>query len=1176
VAKLGQDYTVYAYDYSEYETPLVGQGMLSWVLASASPTPNAPAHQSKTLVTGRVTKNVFGLFSKGSQETLEVRLRLVPVPTVLQSEYLESIQKYRELSSIIPHDFDAQAWTNFLQQNPGLLSRNKPQLTDRTTSPIDPSGIEKLHQLLSEGSTPRDILSRNGNEGYRAQSPAQSTFGPPSRTSTPGGQRPHSQQQQHNQNNRGGSEAFRPSSRASTRDMDFQRQPSYTARRGSVQSGYGSAEESTEQQPRKRAKLFRPEWTDKDDYNIERQPGSLRVVASTAASVRIHRPTPVNPPPTSSARSNEEPVRPPTPISRPTNELPRRLRPAPSLLRESSTQTYTSPYSMGDDRPSTDPPATSPEESRYQGIFDPPFNMPSSPPVMDSGFTNRSSPVLPPLPMEPDSGFMSGPIEDLLDDDACPRTNADEDAGTPLDECRRATSSGNTTEERPVDTGAAAASPANLPPAQGHHHHHHHHHDNFLASDGLVDQSSTEQAPPLPRQPTRVTGSRPSSRPSSRASARQAPKPLAPAPMSQSEVEQLMQAIPASDPVLPPPGTVQHPHSWAGPMSDLPNMETPAPQPIEEGKVRSGAGARRLKQVQARLEKCVRDGQIPPYCENCGAIETPTWRRAWSKDIEGSEQDANEYCKDPTMLFWQVLEKDEEDRVTKFKIFKKTLADTDNDFVQILLCNPCGLWLHKFKNMRPENKWNKPPKDKRKRPSRNRKGPLSNGGTATRARSKAQTMKPAESSPGPTDASSPAADEGTTPHVENDHDNDGDIQEPPSKRRRANSVEPRRTTDTAENRWQEQDAMEALRRAIQSSPARNLETRNIPGSENNLTPRPVRRALFPNSHEEGAMKELGDSLMNSPRRSSPRMASRASDGGPQDKENQPPQTHGVNNNNDNLDDLFESSKFEFEPPSTPTPKRRTPRPNGERRHSLPCVSPTAEKRRDESTKTTPTKLTAEKLQRAQGGNSGLTPRDYKLSKHFGGDIPDLPSIHGNSPRAGNYEVIDGMIMDIFDEDAASVAQTDSFYPFEPPKCPASGNWADWAPSDYVSPVGSDAEDNGEERKKHGQSTTFSVSASDEDLINAILSDPSVQKENLHNSQFGHMIFPHSTGDHHNQNSQLPESGFFSSDSLNPQHMDAGGKGAEPTAPGNGKQTADVATSSNMTQQQQSNTNTPNS
>ena len=47
VSRLTQgDFTIYAYDYSEYETPLVGQGMLSSVLAAASPTPTAPAFQS--------------------------------------------------------------------------------------------------------------------------------------------------------------------------------------------------------------------------------------------------------------------------------------------------------------------------------------------------------------------------------------------------------------------------------------------------------------------------------------------------------------------------------------------------------------------------------------------------------------------------------------------------------------------------------------------------------------------------------------------------------------------------------------------------------------------------------------------------------------------------------------------------------------------------------------------------------------------------------------------------------------------------------------------------------------------------------------------------------------------------------------------------------------------------
>src|ERR1700685_1066726 len=86
--RLGQDYTVYAYDYSEYDNPLVGQGMLSKAFAAASPTPDAPAHQSRQLITGRVCKNILGLFTNGVKETLEVKLRLVPVPTALQNEYL--------------------------------------------------------------------------------------------------------------------------------------------------------------------------------------------------------------------------------------------------------------------------------------------------------------------------------------------------------------------------------------------------------------------------------------------------------------------------------------------------------------------------------------------------------------------------------------------------------------------------------------------------------------------------------------------------------------------------------------------------------------------------------------------------------------------------------------------------------------------------------------------------------------------------------------------------------------------------------------------------------------------------------------------------------------------------------------------------------------------------------
>ncbi|RHZ66534.1 putative GATA transcription factor (Ams2) [Aspergillus thermomutatus] len=1103
VAKLGQDYTVYAYDYSEYETPLVGQGMLSWVLASASPTPNAPAHQSKTMVTGRVCKNVLGLFSKGAQETLEVKLRLVPVPTVMQSEYLESMRKYRELSNIIPHEFDAQSWTIFLRQNPGLLGPPNTQPLDRVTSPMDHAGIERFHQLLSEGSTPRELSSIAPTGNFRSISPAQSALAPPSRVSTPGQLQQHHQQlqiqqapQQQQQERTHGE--IRPSSSASMRDSELPSHAHYASRRGSVQSGYGSCDESADQQPRKRAKLYRADWPGRSDFNIERQPSSLRVAASTAASVRIHRPTPVNPAIAAAQNSNEEPVRPPTPISG-SNDLPRRGRPAPSLLRESSVHSnnYTSPYPMSDDL--GDHNTQSPEEPRYQGLFEPSISMPSSPPVLDCGFPNPSSPVLPPMVTDPDSGFMSGGLDDLLD----------EDMGTPLEDCAKSISNDAPRRRRATEAAAQASSPINPPTVPENQT------ESMLVSDGLPEQTPKEVvAAPAPV-PSRGPASAAGSRPPSRASFRQAPKPLAPAPISQSELEQLMNTIPASDPVVPTQVPAQYAHSWTGPMSDLPSAETPTPKPVtEDGKIRSGAGARRLRQVQARLDKCIRDGQVPPYCENCGAIETPTWRRAWSKEFVGGETDANELMKDPTMLFWQVLERNDKDEVTKFKMFKKSLVDADNDFVQILLCNPCGLWLHKFKCMRPENRWNKPASGKKKRMPRNRKGggPLSDNGTFAKIHPKPQSSKPAGSSPGASDASSPAED--GTPRAdngnenENDRDDDDDVHEVPSKRRRANSAEPRRSSDTAEKRWQEQAATEALRRAIQSSPARNLEKR--PGSavdENSLTPKPVRRALFHNAQNEGgALKPLGGSALNSPRRS-PRVNCRGAGQKPQDKENAAIDKA--------LEGLFESPSFGYDLPTSPTPRRRNQRSNllGEKRNSLPCISPLSKARLEESSDMTPTKLSAQKLQRIQGTTTA-TPRlnkTPKSSRSLRSDLPPMPDGTFNVEDLGS---IDSMLVDIF-EDAASSAQCDSFFSFGQSKDSSSGNWSRWIASDYISLNGSDDQEvNGQQRTGRR-----SGASEDEDLINAILSDPDIQK----NAHFDPFQFA---------GAGALDSGFFGSDSVN--------------------------------------------
>lgn len=688
VANLGRDYTVYAYDFSEYETPLVGQGMLSWVLASASPTPNAPAHQSKTIVTGRVCKNALGgLFSRSAQETLEVKLRLVPVPTALQSEYLDSMQKYRELSNVIPHDFDSQAWTNFLHANPGLLGNDNSNYTsqqaaEQETFQVDRSGIERLQQLLSESSTPRDFSNPPPPESMHADSPGTYMSRAPSRTSTPGMTRPTAQQQK-----RGSEEAFRPTSRGSAQSLSLgtrQQTGRGSGRRDSVMSGYGSGDERPDGPAQKRVKLVQPGSAEKPNTNIERQsgkrqPGSLRVAASTAASVRIHRPTPLNPG-APHQPAGEEPVRPPTPIP---SDLP---APAPahrgrasqgsSLRRQPTANSQFSNFSEDIAPDDNQAAVTSPEDVRGGNVADTPFNMPSSPPMMHSSYPPQtSSPILPPMP-DHDSGFMSGHLDSMLDDENCNPEGKDDSAESQKRVSIAPKQSAiSASGERPASSGQHDRS------------------QNFMSDNVVVGGSSREAAPGLPPQPTSANGSRTSSR----ASFRRPSKPLAPSRSSQGaggaanpgrgQAHSAGPVVPASDPVHQPNASHSQSQSMDAPASELASA-TPAPTRSDDSKARSGGsiyGGR--KNVQAKLDQCIKDGTVPPYCENCGTIETTTWRRAWSKVLEGDANTANSHLNDPGALFWEIVDTDENEVVTSFRLYKKSVLSDDKDFNMKLLCN---------------------------------------------------------------------------------------------------------------------------------------------------------------------------------------------------------------------------------------------------------------------------------------------------------------------------------------------------------------------------------------------------------------------------------------------------------------------------------------------------------
>ena len=799
VAKLGQDYTVYAYDYSEYETPLVGQGMLSWVLASSSTTPAAPAHQSRTMVTGRVSKTGLGLFVTSAQETLEVKLRLVPVPTSLQSEYIESMKKYRDVSQMMPPGFDPQVWASFVKANPGFLqhtTQSRSQSPSVGGSQHGLFGMEQVQQLLSgDASQLRQPESRRpisraqscadmegGQQLPRMPSPAlsvQSTASAPKRRGRkPGPKGP-----------RGG--------RAASRKQDPPPESNDT--------GYGSNDERSEDGPsRKRAKVMQTEWSGKQDFG--KQPESLRVAASTAASVRIHQPTAIRPG-TAHSHSLEGPPREPTPVADPfSQKVPKRLQPTTrsSLRRESSSsgkKVFAAPYNPLEGlAKASESAVTSPENSRADSS---PADMGSSPPVF-GGSTAPSSPNLPPLHQSfNDSGFMSGAIDDLFEDEEY--RPLDEDEFAMLSQYSR----------RPDLPHPNSAADSRLPQ-----------HSNIHGQ--LRDYIGSDPASTRSDQPhmTAINPARPLARTVSSGAL----------PIPQ---------FPASDPIRPT--TLSRCQTWSGtqdahPASDtapmLPaaeNIERPTSRNRKGSETGQGSGVKRKQAIQSKLATSIAAGEMPPFCENCGAIETPTWRKAWVKIHSGTPEHVRISEEEGGIIAWQTLQTDHTGTICLYRIIKRSLSQTDEGFTEVLLCNPCGLWLHTRKCMRPKEAWDKNPRgpdEKRRRgPSsgRPRTGSIPNLPTSRTSGGNTVYSEPSS----PTEKERKAADP-----------SEAESHPPVLTRPRASSEEktPRKARQTA---LDDASAAVALERAIKASPHKFVGSQQTPVELGDLTPQPTRRVLFP-------------------------------------------------------------------------------------------------------------------------------------------------------------------------------------------------------------------------------------------------------------------------------------------------------------------------------------------
>lgn len=444
-----KDYAVYALDYSEDDTPLVGQGMLSWGLEQ--PTPSS----EPKMVTGRVTKDVLAALRGGTPETLEVKLKLNAVPRMQrpQTSHNADMRGYgSNAPTPTPTDLNSE-WSSFIQSNPNLgRSANGPSAPSpglpppRYGSPLQarspapdarsdiyvpqpcaptppttyvalapasaPVPLQPMPSFLptvasSQGPTPEDA-----SEAPKLDDPAK--FARPKKVKRPSSKAPKKRK------SATGNPRGRPPGSGKNRTE--------TGNTSAIEDATDAEETPGDGPKRKRAKTTKADWPNKAPLNSV--PGSLRVAASTSGALRAMRPTGSGGTGLGGSHLQEIP-RAPTPVPgqapRPHNRPTGLEQPERSSISGFEAQRLQVSESgvpgplMQDARSPSESVAQSPLAYTPEG--ESPGDIGSSPPVPRSTLSVRSSPppsspVLPPMPMsQPDSGFMSGGFDSMFDED---------------------------------------------------------------------------------------------------------------------------------------------------------------------------------------------------------------------------------------------------------------------------------------------------------------------------------------------------------------------------------------------------------------------------------------------------------------------------------------------------------------------------------------------------------------------------------------------------------------------------------------------------------------------------------------------------------------------------------------------------------------------------------------
>ncbi|KAK4168961.1 hypothetical protein QBC43DRAFT_83403 [Cladorrhinum sp. PSN259] len=1105
------DYSVYAYDYSEPDLPLVGQGMLSWGLDISTDMHHSQQQQPPKLVTGRVTRNILAILSNGSRETLEVKLKLTAVHKMMRTDLSAFHGLPSAKSDLIPADTSSE-WNSFIQST-SMFGHNS-NVAAMPSPSIPPTQMNHFNGSISEA-RPTDIRSENrpmdsmGNsrpiDMTRSNSvpPIPPPPSPPPNAMAPQASHSHSMppsapspapQRAHTPAENAPSPAASqptetavqgPASRSTSRARRSRKAPTGRPRgrprRQTAEGSTSAAEDfpdADEGPQKKRAKVMRTE------YNVSAPfvsaPDSLRVAASTSGSLRNFRPVGSG---GDAANQNhlQEVPRAPTPVPDGATLQQQQRRWLMEHKARSETQKRARQQSQ-DVRSPAESFAQSPDQ--VYTPEDSPGDLGSSPPVPRTSTYMQSSPpasspILPPMPMpQVDSGFMSGGLDDFFDEDDLmqdlPPTHMSELPG-PMP--------GTAVSARPVPAARKPRSrkkqqklPDNFPfqevtpgppellPQKS----------LFKPAGKVISLNRPPHPPsnnPAPKKSDSRSLKRSNTAPVVMIAEHEAPVEEVPVEelpaihqlemeldMSQdhAELRQLQEHLsltnetplvvhelkeeagngcvltaqpvqspqlsevpppvfsgPAPTPELPdslnsfpiPPPPESRPASrppsrpiQPPPVPASDHVPEPAPrlsQPflseascaMSDFEQRYNKNTVKKQSIKERLENAIQKGESPPFCNNCGAIETPTWRKIWTQDHQGVPG-FHEFSDKPgfvTMI--EILERDSEGQPSAYRLVKKNLGSKDDKakWNETLLCNPCGIWLAKFKSHRPPNRWDKDAA--RLNQPRKKREPKGNRAKKSRTKNDAQ-MNPTSEAYFTTDPLGPMDQESSEEnHAEN---------------------------ETLPG----QSSMAAVEENIlnlQGSPKQRLPgSTHSRGSGTADSPIAVeddlgstRRLLFPSPKRDGASRVFGELVVNALQTAMNTQVAKSADSG---KENARPERSGTP-----VHDALDQELFGTPPdrPSTPpsksagtvplkTPTRLTPS------HRPITRSISKSMRSSRSIPKSPAQMFAH-FQRTpsrtprSGAHSLLfsssrrrSPRNGHLHAHFAPE-ETLPAVHFDSP-----------------------------------------------------------------------------------------------------------------------------------------------------------------------------------